>query len=106
MIDAGPSLDAAARLSVAAMTAYLRSVGWQARRSRGNDDTIRVKAVPEAEGPVLIPLPDRPDHDDEQKRVADALLTPEAVEERPLQVIADEVRRIAIAGLIEAPASV
>lgn len=94
MMDAGPSLRAAARLSTSALTTYLESTGWTIRPSRVRDVTIFVKTLLGAEEPVHILLPQLPEIEDERLRIADALRTIEAVEERPLSAIADEVSRI------------
>lgn len=95
MIDAGPSLQAAAGLPATAVARYLRSTGWKAERSRLAGVTIHVKALPDAAEPIRIVLPETANFDDERRRVADALRTLEALEERPIETIVDEVRQIA-----------
>jgi hypothetical protein len=95
MIDAGPSLQAATMLSAAAMAAYLRSTGWQVQPSRVVGFAILCKKLPDADEAIHIVLPEVLGLDDERRRVADALRTLEAVEERPIQSIADSVRQLA-----------
>jgi hypothetical protein len=91
MIDAGPSLRAAKGLPASALAQYLRSVGWVARPSRVSGVTILSRMLSEADEPVHIILPEAPGFSDEQRRVADALRTIEAVEERPMAVIVEDV---------------
>jgi hypothetical protein len=97
MIDAGPSLRAAEGLRGAVLAHYLRSVGWSAQPSRVSGVTILTKTIPDAEKPILIVLPEKPGFSDEQRRVADALRTIEAIEERPMSQIADDARAVAAA---------
>jgi len=94
MIDAAPSLQAAAMLSAAALAGYLRSTGWEVLPSGIVGMTIHSKTLPEADEAIRIVLPNVHGLDDERRRVADALRTLEAVEERPIQSIVDEVRRV------------
>ena len=93
MINAGPSLQAASIVSAATLTNYLRSTGWEVQPSRVAGMTIHFKILPEADEAIHIVLPDVHGLDDEHRRVADALRTLEAVEERPIQAIVDEVCR-------------
>src|SRR5215211_5869649 len=93
MIDAEPSLRAAEGLTGSALAQYLRSKGWAARSSRVPGVTILSKMLPEAEKPVQIVLPEVSGFSDEQRRVADALRTIEAVEERPMLAIVKDIRR-------------
>lgn len=95
MIDARPSLHAAAGLPAVAVAKYLRSTGWKAQRSQVIGVTVLVKALPNVAEPIRIVLPEKASLDDERRRVADALRTLEAFEERSVQTIADEVRQIA-----------
>jgi hypothetical protein len=95
MIDAGPSFQAAGELSASAIAAYLRSRGWKVERSRIVGMTIHSKMLPNADQAIHIVLPEVQGIDDERRRVADALRTLEAAEERPLQSIVDEVCRVA-----------
>jgi hypothetical protein len=96
MIDAGPSLRAAEGLSASALLTYLRSAGWSAKPSRVKGITILSKSLPEADEPVELILPVVPGgFGDEQRRVADALRTIEAIEQRPMQIIVDAIRRVA-----------
>jgi hypothetical protein len=104
MIDAGPSLRAAEGLPASALLLYLRSAGWSAKPSRVPGVTILSRLLPDADGPIHIILPDIPGFADEQRRVADALRTIEAVEERPMTTIVSEVLQIA-AGRMRKPAS-
>jgi hypothetical protein len=99
MIDAGPSLRAAERLPAPALLSYLRSTGWTVRPSRVKGISILSKTFPEAEEPIQFILPDSPGFTDEQRRVADALRTIEAIEDRPLQSIVNDVRRVAAKNL-------
>jgi hypothetical protein len=98
MIDAGPSLRAAEGLRASELAPYLRSAGWIVRPSGVSGVAIWSKVLPEADEPVHIVLPETSGFSDEQRRIADALRTIEAVEERPLQTIVDEVRQIAARG--------
>jgi hypothetical protein len=95
MIDAGPSLRAAEGLPASALLAYLRFTGWTIRPSRVKGISILSKTFPEAEGPIQFILPDVSGFTDEHRRVADALRTIEVIEERPLQSIVEDVRRVA-----------
>jgi hypothetical protein len=95
MIDAGPSLRAAEGLPAAALLTYLRSNGWTAEPSRVEGIAILSKMLPGAKEPVIFILPEGPGFGDEQRRVADALRTIEAVEERPMSIIVDDVRKLA-----------
>jgi hypothetical protein len=95
MIDAGPSLRAAENLPASALLTYLRTKGWQVRPSRVKGISILSKTFPEADEPIQFILPDVPGFTDEHRRVADALRTIEAIEERSLQSIVDDVRSVA-----------
>jgi len=57
--------------------------------------SILSKTFPEADEPIQFILPDVPGFTDEHRRVADALRTIEVVEERSLQSIVDDVRKVA-----------
>jgi hypothetical protein len=95
MIDAGPSLRAAEGLPATALLTYLRSTGWMAEPSRVEGVAILSKTFPGAEEPIVFILPEVPGFGDEQRRVADALRTIEAVEQRPMSIIVDDVRKLA-----------
>jgi hypothetical protein len=94
MIDAGPSLRAATQVSTSALAAYLHLNGWAALPSRMEGVTVFVKNLPDADGPVHILLSES-GSEDEHHRVAAALRTIEAVEERPLAMIARDIAQIA-----------
>ena len=59
---------------------------------------ILSKMLPGAKEPVIFILPEVPGFGDEQRRVADALRTIEAVERRPMSTIVDDVRKLAVRG--------
>jgi xanthine dehydrogenase YagT iron-sulfur-binding subunit len=95
MIDSGPSLRAAARLSIPALATYLKSAGWTVRPSRVKGVSVFSKTLRGAVEPVHILLPDLPGIEEEEghRRIADALRTIEAVEERPIFTIVDQISR-------------
>ena len=93
MIDATPSLRAAEKTSLSALTSYLRDTGWTSRPSQVDGIAIYSKNVPGAENPVQFILPVRPGFVDEHRRVAGALRTVAVVEERSEESIAEDVRR-------------
>ena len=95
MIDAGPSLRAAEGLPASALLSYLRSAGWTTKPSRIDGIAILSKMVPGAEEPIVVILPEVPGFGDEHRRVADALRTIEALEDRPLASIVSDVRKMA-----------
>jgi hypothetical protein len=99
MIDAGPSLKAAEGLRAIDLLAYLVGNGWSARPSRVDGVSILSKNVPGADRAAEFILPVKPGFDEEQRRVADALRTIEAVEERPMSIIVNEVRQVAARGV-------
>ena len=99
MIDAGPSLKAAEGLRAIDLLAYLVGNGWSARPSRVDGVSILSKNVPGADRAAEFILPVKPGFDEEQRRVADALRTIEAVEERPMSAIVNEVRQVAARGV-------
>jgi hypothetical protein len=87
MIDAGPSLEAAAGLNGTELAAYLIAQGWSARPSRIAGTSIFSKEVKGADRPAEFILPVGSGDDDTRMRIADALRTIEAVEGRPMQDI-------------------
>jgi hypothetical protein len=91
MIDAGPSLFAAEGLPASALTIYLRSTGWDVRPSRIDGILILSKTLPEADGPVEFILPAAPGFGDEKRRVADALRSLQAIEDRSFGEILNDV---------------
>jgi L-lactate utilization protein LutB len=95
MIDAGPSLEAAGKISASTLAAYLKSTGWKVEETAVPEATILSKWLPGADDPVHIVLPAAPDFNDERRRVADALRTLQVVEERPIATILEEVRQTA-----------
>jgi predicted flap endonuclease-1-like 5' DNA nuclease len=100
MIDAGQSLRAAQGLSGTDLVAYLVAHGWTALPSRIDGVLILSKELPGTDGPVEFILPTKPGFDDEHRRLADALRTIEAVEDRPMLTIVDEVWRVARQGKV------
>jgi hypothetical protein len=94
-LDAGPSLRAAEGLPATALLTYLRSTGWMAEPSRVEGIAILSKMFPGADEPVVFILPEVRGFGDEQRRVADALRTIEAVEQRPMSTIVADVRKLA-----------
>lgn len=99
MIDAGPSLKAAEGLRATDLLAYLVGNGWSARPSRVDGVSILSKDIPGADRAAEFILPVKPGFDEEQRRIADALRTIEAVEERPMSTIVNDVRRVAARGV-------
>jgi hypothetical protein len=99
MIDAGPSLKAAEGLRATDLLTYLVGNGWSARPSRVDGMSILSKDIPGADRAAVFILPVKPGFDEEQRRVADALRTIEAIEERPISTIVDEVRQVAAQGV-------
>jgi hypothetical protein len=93
MANAEPSLQLASQISVAALADYLSSTGWTAMPTRSRDTNAFFKAVPGADAPIYILLPSKPSFDNEQWRIADALRALEIIEERPMQEIADDIKR-------------
>jgi hypothetical protein len=94
MIDAGPSLKAAEGLRAIDLLAYLVGTGWSARPSRVDGVSILSKIIPGADRPAEFILPVKPAFEEERRRVADALRTIEAVEERPMSSIVNDVRQV------------
>jgi len=99
MIDAGPSLKAAEGLRATDLLAYLVGNGWSARPSRVDGVSILWKVIPGADRAAEFILPVKPGFEEEQRRVADALRTIEAVEERPMSSIVSDVRQVAERGV-------
>jgi hypothetical protein len=95
MIDAGPSLRAAEGLTGSAFAAYLLQKNWPARPSRVEGISIFSKLFEGAEQPVEFILPVVPGFTDERLRIADALRTVAAVEDRSVDAVADEIRQVA-----------
>lgn len=91
MIDATPSLEGAARLSASAVASYLKSTGWAVQPSLVGGVAIFSKSLPGADEQIHIVLPELSGIEDERRRVADALRTIEATEERPLLTIIEEI---------------
>ncbi len=87
MIDAIPSLCAAERLPARVLGTYLRSTGWMAQASRVAGFTIFSRTIPDADEPILFVLPEEGGFSEGQRRVADALRTIAAIEERSLDEI-------------------
>ena len=94
MIDAGPSLRAAEGLKGTAVATYVSTRGWDGRPSRVDGISIFSKVLPGLDVPVEFILPLIPGFDDEQRRIADALRTLQGVERRPLELIADDIRKM------------
>lgn len=98
MIDAGPSLEAAKGLPAADLLHYLLQSGWTARPSRVEGISIVSKDDAGFDKPILFILPVTPGWEDEQRRVADALRTVEAIEQRPMASIVNDVHALARRG--------
>jgi hypothetical protein len=92
MIDAGPSLEAAERVSSPELIRYLVATGWTARPSRVPDISIFSKQVAGADQPILFILPTVPGFSDEIRRIADALRAVSAVEGRSLVQLVEDIR--------------
>jgi hypothetical protein len=95
MMDATASLEAADRLSASVLGDYLKHTGWTSRPSRARGMAIYARTFAGADEPIRILLPDTSGLHEERHRVADALRTIEAVEERPILAIVDDIRTIA-----------
>jgi hypothetical protein len=95
MIDARPSLEAAAGVSISALSAYLKSTGWMIETTNMPEATLFSRMLHRANSPIYIALPNAPGFDDPLHRIEDALRTLEIVEERPIKAILDDVRRTA-----------
>jgi xanthine dehydrogenase YagT iron-sulfur-binding subunit len=91
MIDVGPSLHTATGIRASDVVKYLESTGWTVRASRVKGIAIFSRTLPGADEPVHILLPTLPGFEEEHRRVADALRTIEAVEERPILTIIDQI---------------
>jgi uncharacterized protein YegL len=98
MIDARPSLEAAAGLSTSALSAYLKSTGWIIERTNIPESTLFSRRLHHVNSPIYIALPNAHGFDDALHRIADALRTLEIIEERPIKAIIDDVRRTAQKG--------
>src|SRR5204862_6244244 len=70
------------------VAAYLRAQGWSDQPSRVPGVIVFTKTIPDADGAINIVLPETPGFGDERQRIADALRTIEAVEERSITAIA------------------
>jgi hypothetical protein len=92
MIDAGPSLEAAQRVSAPALIHYLGATGWTSRPSRVPGISIFSKQVAGADQPILFILPTVSGFSDEIRRIADALRAVAAVEGRSLVQLVDDIR--------------
>jgi hypothetical protein len=92
MIDAGPSLQAAERISAPALIRYLAATGWASRPSHVTGISIYSKDISGVDQPIDFILPTESGFSDEQRRVADALRTIAAVEGRSLADIVDDAR--------------
>jgi hypothetical protein len=75
--------------------AYLLQKRWSGRPSRVDGISIFTKAVEGADEPVEFILPVVPGFTDERLRIADALRTVAAVEDRSVDAVADEIRQVA-----------
>jgi hypothetical protein len=92
MIDAGPSLKAAERVSGRALATYLLTQGWAVRPSRVEGVSILSKHIDSSDEPVEFILPLKSDASDGPQRVADALRTVAAVENRSIQEVVRAVQ--------------
>ncbi len=92
IIDAGPSLDAAERVSAPALIRYLGAMGWTASPSRVPGISIFSKPVAGAEQPILFILPTVPGFSDEIRRIADALRVLATVERRSLFQLVEDIQ--------------
>lgn len=93
MIDAGPSMRAAAGLSGRAMADYLIAKGWRVRHSRIKEFLIFTWPTESNPEGILLVLPVAPGIDEEHLRVADALRTVGAVEGRDVFAVARDALR-------------
>ena len=89
MIDAGPSLRAAARVKLDDLQSFLRVTGWQVLESR--DLSLFEKSAVGGDD-IEIVLPATPaTADDTTRRVADALRTIGSLEGRSVFEVAEEI---------------
>jgi hypothetical protein len=93
MINAEPTLSLAEGIGALALTSYLLRTGWSAAPSRVHGIAILSKQAANGVEPLTFILPTVGGFDDERRRVADALRTIEAVEDRPAAVIAEDIQR-------------
>jgi hypothetical protein len=89
MINRQPSLEGARKVSLSHLTAYLLARGW--RESDSGQGAIFSIDLPGADQTISVLLSNRAGSDDEQRRIADALETLAAVEERTIAEIAQEI---------------
>jgi hypothetical protein len=92
MIDAQVSLDAARRVSLGRLTAYLRASGWRQLAPEAGLPIFSID-FPGAEGPIILPLAGDGKAHDERRRIADALETLAVLEERGVSEVVQAIER-------------
>jgi hypothetical protein len=95
MIDAQPSVEAAARLTRSAVANYLIATGWESRPTKIGGMSMFSKWPSDASRPVELILPVVPGFTDESRRIADALRALEGLEGRALTLVVDEIHQLA-----------
>jgi hypothetical protein len=91
MIDERPSLEAAAKVSRSDLSAYLRSTGWHPSSSGSKRSSVFSIDVPGADETIYLLLPGLSGAGDERRRIADALRTLAALEERDVVEISQQI---------------
>ncbi len=91
MIDAGPSLKAAERISATDLAKYLRAQGWKVAPSQVKGISIFSMRIPGSDEAAELILPERVGFSDELRRVADALRTVAQIADQPEIVIAERI---------------
>lgn len=95
MIDALPSLKAAAGISGKDVLAYLIREGWISRPSKVEGVVIVSKESPDWEERAELIVPTKAGESDERRRVADALRTVAQLEGSSEEQVADRILQIA-----------
>lgn len=90
MIDAQPSLEAAKKVSLSELVAYLQATGW---RQPTQDMPVFAMDFPGADEAIVVPLPSSDGASDERQRIADALQTLASLEERDVSEIVDRIEK-------------
>jgi hypothetical protein len=90
VIDAGPSLDAAAHVRGRNLAGYLVRTGWEIVNSKFDDVVIaRMRTFDKADICFILPLNDN--QDDALVRKADALRTIASVENKTIEMVVDSI---------------
>jgi predicted flap endonuclease-1-like 5' DNA nuclease len=92
MIDAQPSLEAARKVSLSQLVEYLRATGWKQLTPEKELPIFSID-FPGADDTIFVPLSGGDGARDERQRIADALQTLAALEERDISEIAQEIEK-------------